>query len=336
MREHIRIFGLLCVLIHCFAMAYAVEGVKRLDSASIPQGGSYMFEDLNFRSFEMRWKLSDMKAVKTGENEVFKLTFYDGAGAKLYCLDLSMMNDGSSYGFNDDKFENLNVSVGVERCSCGNPAMDDAVLAGVSPVKYSTLKVAIADGRLSVFAGEKEYKFSYQSPLLDTAQPAGMVKALELEAVRPIDVSFLYISESGRDISDLQTGMDLQWVRERMENVAPQSLEGVYRYLDSDLNDRRVAKGGDYTIYLHPVGKDEYEIIYLSGAKSNSSMWEPGMVKGRLLPTIFENHYNVVWFDCSGASDFEELWADFTAGPILTVRFPLEKSQLRFYRLPNP
>lgn len=77
--------------------------------------------------------------------------------------------------------------------------------------------------------------------------------------------------------------------------------------------------------------KDDYLIIYLSGAETNSSNWKEGMIKGRLKATIFQNHYDLEWYD----SLFELIDVDAYASinnSILTLEFPLYKAKVRFFK----
>ena len=72
-------------------------------------------------------------------------------------------------------------------------------------------------------------------------------------------------------------------------------------------------------------------LIYLSGAQINQINWVEGMIKGRLRPTIFQNHYDLIWYD----SMFDIIDTDAYAtivDSILTLEFPLYKTQIRFYK----
>lgn len=106
--------------------------------------------------------------------------------------------------------------------------------------------------------------------------------------------------------------------------------EGFWCYLDRDNNPDWAKLGGRYNLALLKV-KDDYLIIYLSGAETNSSNWEEGMIKGRLKATIFQNHYDLEWYD----SLFELIDVDAYASinnSILTLEFPLYKAKVRFFK----
>lgn len=334
--EFLRWFLSLVAIAYCVFSASALEGDRKIDSEELAQWDCLRYEDLNFHSFEMRGKFPELKKLKAGENEGFRLSLFENSkGLSLYEIECSIGYDGVSYGFNDDKFENLKLHLSISKWDDdANKEQTEVSVDGISPSRLFSLKAVYSEGRLSILMGEEEYKLVYLSPPMASDKSADIIGSVSLEAFRPLYLSSLYLSESDLDLRGLMTGVDVEREQERMSVVGLRGHEGVYRYLDSDLNDKRVVKGGDYTFYLHPVDKDEYELIYISGAKANAASWCPGMLKGKLIPTIFENQYNVVWYDSNGACDFEELWADFTVDHILTIHFPIEKSQLRFYRVP--
>lgn len=58
------------------------------------------------------------------------------------------------------------------------------------------------------------------------------------------------------------------------------------------------------------------------------------MLKGRLRPTIFENHYTLEWIDSEFRTMTEDMHADIEQGAILTLSFPLLKTTLRFSKVP--
>lgn len=106
---------------------------------------------------------------------------------------------------------------------------------------------------------------------------------------------------------------------------------GVYEYLDSDTDTELCRPGGRYSLGVVPDGDGGYEIIYLAGAEENGASWLPGMVKGRLTPTIFRDHFNLEWVDAEMSDDMEELWCLFD-GMIMELHFPKERGVMRFSR----
>lgn len=110
-------------------------------------------------------------------------------------------------------------------------------------------------------------------------------------------------------------------------------LEAVWEYLDRDNDTSLAVMGGRYILATVKNGNG-YDIIYLGGAVTMSRLWEPCMKKGELIPTIFVNDFNLVWYDSlmnrMGRDD--EINASVTDNSILTLRFPLLSTQLRFSR----
>lgn len=108
---------------------------------------------------------------------------------------------------------------------------------------------------------------------------------------------------------------------------------GYYTYLDRD-NDTRLAQpGGFYKLALISDNDGGYEIIYLDGAEVNSALWKPGMLKGRLRPTIFKNNYDLEWLDSANLPIAREVFATLTDNVILELNFPIYKTKLRFSRV---
>lgn len=122
-----------------------------------------------------------------------------------------------------------------------------------------------------------------------------------------------------------------------LPDCSPEELDAigvtVYRYLDNEVNNARVLRGGDYKLALKANGKGGYSLYYIEGATKNRIAWRPGMSKGELSPTIFENHYDLSWRDADFATDFDGAWGELIeSGAILVLHFPHEEAVLRFSR----
>lgn len=128
-------------------------------------------------------------------------------------------------------------------------------------------------------------------------------------------------------------------------------LEGIWRFLDRDTDTRWAEIGGNYRLAVVRHGcvteadagtrgagdRPVYDILFLEGAVVNGPRWNPGMVKGYLYGTVFENHYELVWFDSMMESMGDEVSADVVAGgAILSLNFPLYHSIVRFSKEPRP
>ena len=107
--------------------------------------------------------------------------------------------------------------------------------------------------------------------------------------------------------------------------------EGLWMYLDRDTDDNRARLGGRYTFYIIRYN-DSYLLLYKSGAEVNASQWSPLMIKGRMKPTRFVGHYDLVWYDSLLEPMDDDTYASIDGAGILTVEFPVYRSRMRFYR----
>ncbi len=105
---------------------------------------------------------------------------------------------------------------------------------------------------------------------------------------------------------------------------------GYWRYLDRDTDPLRLNLGGDYTLATIEAPDGTISIIYISGSKA--SRWKPLMIKGVMRPTIFLNHYDLVWYDTSGNAISSETSADIIDNAILRLNFTLHDSTVRFQK----
>ncbi len=114
------------------------------------------------------------------------------------------------------------------------------------------------------------------------------------------------------------------------------TADGLWRYLDRDTDPRRLNTGSDYSLATVTAADGTVELVYLSGAKASDSLWKPLMLKGRLLPTVFSGHYDLVWYDAYGQKISAETSADIIDGSILKLNFPLHGGNVRFQRVVTP
>ena len=107
--------------------------------------------------------------------------------------------------------------------------------------------------------------------------------------------------------------------------------EGVWSYLDRDISSPGSALGGRYRLAI--VRNAEagcYDIVYLGGAQVNAGAWKPGMKKGELRATVFEDNYDLVWYDSECSPIVNDGYADIEQGAILTVALPVQGAKIRF------
>ncbi len=116
-----------------------------------------------------------------------------------------------------------------------------------------------------------------------------------------------------------------------VKNAGP--ILGQWQYLDREIDANQAMLGGKYRIAIAPGSGGSYEIIYLGGATVNAEDWNAPRLKGILRPSGFQNNYDLEWYDAAGRLLDDDNNAQLSDdGAILTLRFPVYKSQLRFRR----
>lgn len=178
-----------------------------------------------------------------------------------------------------------------------------------------------------------ETRFGYDS-YIPAGTIAGLanVAAVRVKALLPAEVISVNL-----DSRPLPEARDTRWqcaddVERYLAEAPYDMVEGVYTYMDCDLDTRRARRGGDYRIAVVKAGTG-YDLIYLGGAEVNAGDWREGMRKGHVEPTVFQDNYTLRWADANGDAGFEGAWASIT-GAIMELHFPAESATLRFSREP--
>ncbi|MBR5685809.1 MAG: hypothetical protein IKX18_06635 [Muribaculaceae bacterium] len=125
------------------------------------------------------------------------------------------------------------------------------------------------------------------------------------------------------------------WTREALDEyfaVSSDPIEGYWQYLDRDMQDEWLRLGGRYTLAIVRADKG-YDIIYMGGAQVKKTMWQAGMLKGHLTKTVFSGNYDATWIDATMEPIDEDVQASIENGIILTLSFPVYKSQVRFSKV---
>lgn len=122
------------------------------------------------------------------------------------------------------------------------------------------------------------------------------------------------------------------WTREGLDAYLEQSadpVEGYWQYLDRDMQDEWLRLGGRYTLAIVRAD-DGYDLIYIDGAQVKKSQWQWGMLKGHMTKTAFSGNYDLRWVDATMEPIERDAYATIENGIILTLHFPIFKSQVRF------
>lgn len=136
---------------------------------------------------------------------------------------------------------------------------------------------------------------------------------------------------------DKQTAPTVSWTLEALDEYLAASddpVEGYWKYLDRDMEEKWLRLGGRYTVSL-VRNDDGYDIIYIDGAEVKKSQWKPGMTKGHMTKTVFTGNYDLTWVDATMEPIDKDAYAVIENGVILTINFPVYKSQVRFAKVLN-
>ena len=274
----------------------------------------------------------------------WRLTWIDENGRTLRLLEVKWGNEGLV-----DAFDRRFLMITVDSIACNGVAVpllekklfDKVALYGGD----NTIAIDERDGRMSVWIGND---LEYFVGECDAAYNASQVS---LDGSLPLDVKYVAVTSEPSFAARLRGRWNPGELAEYILNH-DSAVEGRWEFLDRDNNVRLASPGGKYglsvvryepsrggdVLELVPDYADKlpaYEILYMSGAEVNASEWHPAMVKGLLYPTIFENHFDLVWFDSYMEPMAGEQWADLVPGSILSLNFPLLRAQMRFSKVPN-
>lgn len=135
--------------------------------------------------------------------------------------------------------------------------------------------------------------------------------------------------------SETQIDTTTRWTREALDEYLANShdpIEGYWKYLDRDMQDEWLRLGGRYTIAVVRAD-DGYDLIYIDGAQVKKSQWQTGMLKGHIVKTIFSGNYDATWIDATMEPIDKDVQATIENGVIMTLGFPVFKSQVRFAKV---
>lgn len=151
-----------------------------------------------------------------------------------------------------------------------------------------------------------------------------------------LDVTMIAIETTADPRAALLTDWTADLIDSHFAGTRPRP-EGIWDYLDAETDDRRARRGGRYSLAIVPSAQGQgWDLIYLGGATVNSGRWTTGMLKGRLRPTIFKDHYDVEWIDATFSPMTLDVSAQIEQDAVITFSFPRYKSSLRFSLRPIP
>ena len=254
---------------------------------------------------------------------------YDGDSGN-YCAVVLSCDNSTPY---DDITDQRTMQITIVRRS-GNETHELArtqMTRGVSlEDDLNTICVDVDEAHVTVSVGKNELQ-----QVLETSvtRPAGAVSVGYL--VGPgsrvaIERAVLTI-ENEKQVSANST----LWSRDDLDNYLEQSadpVEGYWSYLDRDMQDEWLRLGGRYTLAVVRAD-DGYDLIYVDGAQVKKSQWQWGMLKGHMAKTAFSGNYDLRWIDATMEPIDKDAYATIENGIIMTLYFPVFKSQVRFAKV---
>lgn len=157
------------------------------------------------------------------------------------------------------------------------------------------------------------------------------IDSVAIDANRKLKIRYVAVSTAEDRKSRLATAWDEETLVEYFRQ-STDPIEGFWKYLDRDIDTRWSVLGGFYRLAIVRNNDGGYDIIYISGAENRAHLWRPGMRKGSMSPTRFENHYDLQWHTTALEDAGPECTADITDSVILRLNLPLHHAAIRFVK----
>lgn len=192
--------------------------------------------------------------------------------------------------------------------------------------ELNTICIDVDERSVKVSIGKDELHQVLEAPVQRPTGPVQVGYLVGPGASLSIERAVLTID------NEQQVAATSTWTLEALDEYLAQSsdpVEGYWHYLDRDMQGDWLRLGGRYSLAV--VGKDGgYDLIYIDGAQVKKSLWQPGMIKGHITPTIFSGNYDLSWIDATMEPIGDDAYATIENGVLLTLVFPEYKSQVRF------
>lgn len=289
-----------------------------MDSSMILVTAADLPESLQQLTLDLRLAMHDVSERRGMANAYWGMDLIAGDDT----LTLTVRFANSDFGDILDRRETLLTLSAGERVVAKATSGDFASSSGA--YNDLLLRVIPERGEISVSGGADR-----QVELL-TAEIGFVPQSLILWSRGKMELSSAVVEKLLDPQQELQTDHSLEELKTRLR-TSTDPIEGFWEYLDRENDPRYARMGGRYL--LATIRKDEepgYDIVYLDGAETWRERWKPGMIKGSLTPTIFENHFDLQWLDSEFQLISRDIHADVTDRAILTLSFPLLKTRLRF------
>lgn len=246
-----------------------------------------------------------------------------------YCAVVLSCDNSAPY---DDITDKRSMRVSVIK----SDGVDDIELASTTLTRgvsleddFNTLSVDVDERRVAVAIGKNELQQVLEAEVTRQAGPVWVGYMVGGGARLAIERAVLTIE------NEKQIAATTLWSLEDLDSYLDSStdpVEGYWQYLDRDMQDEWLRLGGRYTLAVVRAD-DGYDLIYIDGAQVKKSLWQPGMIKGHMSKTQFTGNYNLRWTDATMEPIDNDAYATIENGIILTLSFPVYKSQVRFAKV---
>lgn len=126
---------------------------------------------------------------------------------------------------------------------------------------------------------------------------------------------------------------DMEGLRDMVVRAAD-GLSGFYASSGSELDERLLRMGGEYTLAFVGTSPGCYDIIYVDGAEKGKGRWLPGMKKGEIHATAAEpGIYSLLWYDADMCPMDKDLTLTVLDSDNLLLSFPYQQSSFRLHRI---
>lgn len=302
------------------------------DTTLVPdQGYQYLVRAASMTNHAGRsYTVTDMHGQKSRVSSTAWGIVFDWRDSLNYHrVDLSCDNSN----LYDDLTDKRQMHVKAYRCQAGKETMMGSWVLGRGvdlDDGLNTLSVTVNDGQAQVSVGKNEL-VQVGVLALDSDEPCTTLAGVYLSPGAEIALERTVLSTD----SNISRRIATTWTRESLDQhfaLSDDPIEGYWQYQDRDMEERWLRLGGRYTVAV--VASDKgYDIIYMSGAQVNAQQWSEGLLKGHISKTIFDGHYDLEWIDATFQPILQDAYAAFENGVLMTLNFPIYKSQLRLSKV---
>ena len=279
-------------------------------------------------------KTRRIKNPMTGDKTTISSTqwglVFNDDGTGYYCAVVLECDNSAPYNDITDQ-RTMSVKV-IERSITDSRVLAEcSINKGISlEDEMNTISIDVDERGIKVAIGKNELQEILEVPVARPTGPVAVGYLVGPGARVAIERAVLTI-DNEKQVMTTST----MWTREALDEyfaVSSDPIEGYWQYLDRDMQDEWLRMGGRYTLAIVRAD-DGYDIIYIDGAQVKKSMWQWGMLKGHLTKTIFSGNYDATWIDATMEPIDEDVQASIENGIILTLNFPVYKSQVRFSKV---